>query len=303
MSQRLTQFILIAFTCLLFASPAIYAQQQQWRPVSGQRQMNISGLALVEWDERGASFIIVHDNKKPEQPHAALVRAEADKAPQYVALEWRQGKAIGEPPVDLEAITTVPEQSNNFMAFDTRGNVYQLRLDAARKEVEVLKVFRVPVVTAGSDFEGFALQRINNKLLAVWADRGLDAKPATLFWSVLDLRSYTFGETNSIAITVPTMEKNVRHISDVKVDLSGATFITSASDPGNDGPFDSAFFLAGAFHVCEGKIIFIPCASPLRLLHFEYHKVEGFDFIPGKKGGIAFGTDDENLGSALLVER
>lgn len=264
--------------------------------------MNISGMALVGVDGRGATFIIVHDNKEPGQRHAAIIWLEGDKAPQYVALEWRQDKRFGDSPVDLEAISTVPEQANDYMAFDTRGNVYHLRLNATRMAVDVLKVFKVPAVPAGSDFEGFALQKIDGKLLAVWAERGLDAKPATLFWSVLSLANYTFAGLNSTPIRVLTTAKNVRHISDVKVDSSGATFITSASDPGDDGPFDSAFSLIGSFRACGGGINFGPNASPLRLRHFDYHKVEAFEFVPGAKGGIVFGTDDENLGSAVLAD-
>ncbi len=145
------------------------------------------------------------------------------------------------------------------------------------------------------------LCRLDGKLLAVWTERGLDAKPAMLFWSVLSLAHYTFAELNSTSITVMTTARNVRHTFDVTVDLSGATFITSASDPGNDTPFDSAFFLTGTFRVCGSRIDLMPNAAPLRLRHFDYRKVEAFEFVPGKAGGIMFGTDDENLVSAVLA--
>lgn len=304
MNRRTPRFYYYyVFAYLLFSSLAVHAQQQSWRPVSGKRQMNISGMALVESNERASTFIVAHDNKKPEQPHVGLIRFEGDDAPQYFALEWRQDKTIGDLPVDLEAITSVPEQENAFMAFNSRGLVYHIRLDATGKRVDVLKVFVVPAIPVDRDFEGFALQKMGATLLAVWAERGLDAKPATLFWSVFNLASYTFTETNSTLITVPTKMRNVRHISDIKIDSSGAAFVTSASDPGNDGPFDSAFYLAGTFHTCAGKIIFASNASTLRLRHFPYHKVEAFDFINGATGGIVFGTDDENLGSAILVDR
>lgn len=304
MNIRTKRFLFSVFACLLFSSLTIHAQGQSWRPVSGKRQMNISGMALVEANDSAATFIIVHDNKKPEQQHVGLIRFEGDGAPRYIALEWRQDKQIGELPVDLEAITSVPEQANTFMAFNSQGNVYHIRLDARRTGVDVLKVFTVPAIPVGRDFEGFALQKLDDKLLAVWAERGLDAKPATLFWSAFNLANYTFAETNSASIVVPTTTQNVRHISDVKADSSGAVFITSASDPGNDGPFDSAFYFAGTFHVSgAGKIVFARAPAPLRLRHFPYHKVEGFDFVPGRMGGVVFGTDDENLGSAIFVDR
>jgi len=98
-------------------------------------------------------------------------------------------------------------------------------------------------------------------------------------------------------LKVPYSATNTRHISDVKVDPSGAVFITSASDPGNDGPFASAFYCAGTFNLSDTQ-------SPAltRLFTFDYHKVEAFEFVPGASGGIAFGTDDENLGAAIYLD-
>lgn len=83
---------------------------------------------------------------------------------------------------------------------------------------------------------------------------------------------------------------------------SGAIFITSASDPGNDGPFASAVYFAGTFNINNSqKITFAPSRAMTRLFTFDYHKVEGFEFVPGADGGIAFGTDDENLGAAIYL--
>jgi hypothetical protein len=84
----------------------------------------------------------------------------------------------------------------------------------------------VPQIPKESDFEGFALQKINNVLLAVWANRGLDAKPAQLFWSKFDLQTHTFTQVDSAFLKVPYPVGNTRHISDLKVDQTGAVFIT-----------------------------------------------------------------------------
>jgi hypothetical protein len=92
----------------------------------------------------------------------------------------------------------------------------------------------VPQIPKNSEFEGFALQNVNDVLLAVWADRGLDAQPAQLFWSKFDLKNYAFTQIDFAFLKVPYPSENARHISDVKVDASGAVFITSASDPGDD---------------------------------------------------------------------
>ncbi len=299
----MTKFISILglHVFLILVGQTINAQTNQWRPVSGARQDNISGMALVEHEGNKTVFIIVNDNKKKEQNHAALVTIEGRNAPKYAALKWNSSDDVG---IDFEAITSIPDLKNNFMAFTSAGRVFQIELDLNDNSVKVIKSFDVPNIPQNSDFEGFALQKVNNVLLAVWADRGLDAKPAQLFWSRFDLKNYSFTQIDSAFLKVPYPIGNTRHISDVKVAESGAVFISSASDPGNDGPFASAVYFAGTFNSCNpSKIGFVQSPSLTRLFHFDYHKVEAIEFVSGADGGMAFGTDDENLGSALYLDR
>lgn len=272
----------------------------QWRAVSTSREMNISGMALVQHNEQQTTFIVVHDNKKRVQPHAGLLTFAGRQPPSYTSLEW-VGNDV---PVDLEAITSVPEgPSGTFIAFTSAGSGYHIRLDQSRNRVEVIKAFNVPSIPAGSDFEGFALQTFGGSLLAVWADRGLSANPATLYWSRFDLQTYAFVQLASAKVRVPYPTANVRHISDVKVDSTGAVFISAASDPGNDGPFSSAVYYAGSFSFSPvAQVSFLQPATLTRLFQFTNHKIEALEFVPGPKGGVAFGTDDENLGAAIYLD-
>lgn len=255
-------------------------------------------MALVEHANQKTSFIIVNDNKKKEQNHAAIVSVEGRAAPKYTSLRWF-GDDI---PVDLEAVTSVPDAANNFMALTAAGRVFHIEINRKENSVKTIKSFDVPQIPKESDFEGFALQKINNVLLAVWANRGLDAKPAQLFWSKFDLQTHTFTQVDSAFLKVPYPVGNTRHISDLKVDQTGAVFITSASDPGNDGPFASAFYFAGMLNLCNPQhIAFTQSSALTRLFTFNYHKVEAIEFVPGADGGTAFGTDDENLGVAIYL--
>lgn len=289
----------LTFVLFLFVARLGNAQTNQWRPVSGARHDNISGMALIKQAGGKTYFLVVNDNKKPEQNHAAIVSVEGRAAPKYAALRWL-GSDIG---TDFEAVTSVPDLKDNFMALTAAGRVFHIQLDRANDSVKAVKSFDVPQIPKGSDFEGFALQKIDDVLLAVWADRGLDAKPAQLFWARFDLKNYAFARVDSIFLKVPYPAANTRHVSDIKVDESGAVFITSASDPGNDGPFSSAFYLAGTFNLCNPqKITFNQSPRLTPLFRFDYHKVEAFDFVPGAAGGIAFGTDDENLGAAIRLD-
>ena len=270
----------LAFIFSLFIADS-NAQQSQWRPVSGERHKNISGMALIEHNNNQTSFLVVHDNKKKEQIHAGIVSVTGSNAPQYTPLEWL-GNDV---PVDLEAVTSVPNAPNNFMAFMASGRVYHIHINRIAKTVEVLKSFEVPEIPADSDFEGFALQKIDGKLLAVWADRGLDAKPARIFWGNFNLPNYTFSDVASTTFKVSYPIGNTRHISDVKVDETGAVFVSSASDPGNDGPFSSAIYFAGIFKTGGNQpTTFIQPTTLTRLFHFDYHKVEAIELVSGADG-------------------
>lgn len=289
--------MLIVFLSL--CAQAANAQTSEWRPVSGARRDNISGMALIEHAGNKTAFLVVNDNKKQEQTHSAIVSVEGRAAPKYAALRWL-GTDI---PTDLEAVTSVPDLRDNFFAFTAAGRIFHIELNRKDNSVRVVKSFDVAQIPSDSDFEGFALQKIGGVLLAVWADRGLNAKPARLFWSRFDLKTYAFEQVVSTTLKVPYPTENTRHVSDVKIDPSGAVFITSASDPGNDGPFASAFYFAGTFSLDKSEhIAFAQSPALTRLLTFDYHKVEALEFVPGADGGAAFGTDDENLGAAIYFD-
>jgi len=158
------------------------------------------------------------------------------------------------------------------------------------------------MIPKDADFEGFSLQKVDDMLIVAWAERGLTAKPATLFWGKFDLAADAISNVRSAAFRVPYPVLDVRHISDVKVDAAGGVFVTSASDPGNDGPFSSAMYFAGVLRPAADKsFAFVQRPGFTKLYQFDYHKVEAFDFVPGADGGLVFGTDDENLGAAILL--
>jgi len=64
---------------------------------------------------------------------------------------------------------------------------------------------------ASSDFEGFALQKVCDVLPAIWADCGLDAKPAQIFRRRFDLQSDAFlGKATSAFLKVPYSTASAR---------------------------------------------------------------------------------------------
>lgn len=269
---------------------------QTWRPVRSGILYGISGMALIEQQNASQWFLIVHDNKKAGEPRIGRLGVRGEASPIYEPLEWLSEDL----PIDLEAITRIPQKEKEFLALASGGRLYHLQLSPDQRAVRVLKTFSLPEIPEGHNFEGLALQEINGVLVAVWVHRGNNQDPAVLYWSKLDLTAYQFSKPfQSVAVTVPYPKQNVRHISDLKIDSSGAIFITSAMDQGNEGLFSSAFYLIGVLQRDKNNISFLPSQSLTRLLHFDDHKIEAFEFLSGEQGGIIFGTDDENFGSFI----
>lgn len=270
---------------------------QAWRPVGGSRQSNISGIAVIGQVQQTTKFLVVHDNKKPEQMHATVISVTGSDAPTNTPLKWIDDVALG-----IEAVSAVPGVSGQFIAFTAAGRAYHIKINVQSATVDVIKSFDVPMIPRGANFEAFDIQNINGSLAAVWAERGGPAKPATIFWSKFDLVNYKFSDIDSATLSVPFPISDIRHISDMKVDTSGAIFVTAASDPGNDGPFSSAFYFAGALRTVDNnRIKFGPSAFTAPIFRFPYEKIEAFDFVPGLNGGLVFGTDNENLGASIFL--
>jgi hypothetical protein len=288
------------FTLLIsFVVTVIPVKAYKWHSVGNSRDLNISGMALVEDNAERTVFLIVHDNKKKKERRAGTIRINAGQTPVYVPVDWSGDK----PPVDLEALTAIPDRPHNFLALTSAGDVYHLEFDPAVNSIRVIRSFAIPSIPVGSNFEGVAFQKISGTSLIVWGDRGEDLKPGTLFWSRFDLETYTFGEIGSAFIKVPYPNSNVRHISDLKVDAEGRIFISSAADPGDDGPFASAVYTAGQLVLENSSRIGWQQAPALpQVFSIADRKIEAFEIVPGEKQKLAFGTDDENLGAAIYLD-
>ncbi len=107
--------------------------------------------------------------------------------------------------------------------------------------------------------------------------------------------------TGSANLKVPFPSANVRHISDIKVDSAGVVFISAASDPGDEGPFQSAVYIAGSLGYSGNKIVFKQNPQLVPLYRTNYHKIEALELVTGAEGGVIVGTDDENFGSSVYI--
>lgn len=255
-------------------------------------------MALLEHQENSLAFLVVHDNKKAGETRLATVTIDKQTQPQYFPWQWSNNEELA---IDLESITTVPGQKEpTFIALASSGRAYHFRANAAIKEVSLIKIFDLPPTSKNSNFEGFSLQEIDGNLLAVWGHRGEDQDPGIIYWGLLDLNKYEITQQGSHQLRVPWPVGPVRHISDLRVDQAGVLYLSAATDPGDDGPFTSAVYIAGVFSVQGKQISFRQNPNLVTLYHLDNHKVEAIELVPGAAGGVFLGTDDENKGSSIF---
>ena len=269
--------------------------QPEWQLVGQGITEGISGLAVIAADANEASFIAVHDNKQPGEKRLSILRRRGHDV-EARPLAW-----TGEPlPVDLEAICRQPETASTFLALTSRGAVYRFTL---RGDAEVSfdpTPVGVPNSAEERQFESFDVQRVGTQTFACWAERGDKAALGVIFCSTFDPQTATFGEAQLLEVHAPWPAEHTRHISDLRLLSDGTILAASAADPGNDGPFSGAVYVAGTLQPTGDRPQLVTAQPATRLFTTTTHKIEAIELVPGREGGLLIGSDDENLGAAVL---
>ncbi|QPP05459.1 hypothetical protein G4Z16_02550 [Streptomyces bathyalis] len=303
-----------ALAVTVTALPAHAGADDGWQSAGKGKTSGISGIAVAGGGnlEDGVDAVIVRDNKDADENRIASVTYEDGKKPDVDALDWKGGEL----PSDLEALDDVPGEKGGYLAVASSGAAYHLKV--ADGVAEVVDTFTLPAVESGDEVENFALgappssaapgrtkaSAREGKLVAVWGGRGEDDRPATLHAAPVSFDSAGeshFGDVESAQVTSPYPTEHVRHASDTKLTDSGALQVSSASDPGDDGPFDSAVYTAG--HVTltgSGGVKLSVTKDPEALKKFDKHKIEALACLPGSDKAV-LGTDDENGGGSLTT--
>jgi hypothetical protein len=266
-----------------------------WQVTGRGITRGIGGLSLFRRESKRASFLAVFDSKLPGEPRLAVVDLEEGKSPAVRDLNWPSIDW----PVDLEALARMPGDASLFFAVTSGGQLWRLRVQAD-EIVELLGVSDMPLADA-PQLEGFDIQRMEGKLVAVWAGRSDGTTAAALCVGVYDEATGKSSLTHRVEFRAPWPDQpTVRHISDLRVDPFGVIFVTSNMDPGNDGPFDSALYVAGTVVFANGSPMLHVNDAPVRLRTYRGRKVEALEFVPGLGTGMVLGSDDENYGGAVL---
>lgn len=295
MGRRTT--LMSAATALLMILGTVPAgAESEWHKVGSDAHSGVSGLAHEgpATDRVGVNALIVHDNKRSGQQRLSRI-THGEGSSEVAPVTWD-----GAEPVDLEAIEAVPDMPGEYLALAGRGIVYRVKVTGST--ATVVDYAPLPAIGEGDDFESFAVVAQQGRLAVLWADRGAGAdRPATLYAAPLTFASWgqpLFGAVTRKAYRAayPTGDGGTRHISDISVTGSGRIIVSSASDAGDDGPFDSAVSDAGRVSVsAAGRVRVTLAASPAVLGTYPRYKVEAVECLPGSADAV-LGTDDENFG-------
>jgi hypothetical protein len=245
-----------------------------WTQVGTGITQGISGLAPAS-----SGWVIARDNTVAGQNRIALLAPDLH----VTELSWP-----GSAPQDLESLALVPGTASRYVACTSarRCSVF----DIAGSVIAVRRTFTLPV--GGSENEAFALTRTaNGSTVALWADRGSGTTAGALHAAVLHLSTWKFGAVTTAKVKVPWPTGPVRHVSDAAV-VGGHIVVTSASDHGDNGPFDSAVYDVGTLGLSSSHVT-LALHTPTELGRFPGHKIEG---LACGSGPDLLGSDDENLG-------
>ncbi|WP_031465925.1 hypothetical protein [Sciscionella sediminilitoris] len=280
----------LALTAAAVLTSVPASADSAWYRVGDSITEGVSGAVITGASGGTVDALVVRDNKEPGQNRLAAVHLVDGEGAKLTPLRWS-----GAEPVDLESIDAVPGKPGEYIALASAGTGYAFTL--AGGTATVRKTFELPEAKGKANYESFALAERDGGTVAVWADRGkAEKRPGRLFAAPFDTAKFTFGKVDEADIRVPYPEEHVRHISDVKILPGGGLLISSASDNGDDGPFDSAVYRVGTVSAKAR----LSTGKPESRGRFTGHKIEGIACLPGSAQGL-LGTDDENLGGYVRL--
>ncbi|MFI6096328.1 hypothetical protein ACIA8G_12275 [Lentzea sp. NPDC051213] len=293
MSRFLLRGCALALTAALLVPTTATAAATQWQRVGSGITEGVSGLAVLSARGDRLEALSVVDNKKAGQDRARRMVFRAGEVTAVRTLTW-----AGETPVDLEAVTRVPGRSDEFVAVASDSRAFHLRVKG--DVVSVLAAFDLPGDNTAYNMESFALHAAGSRLVAVWADRGAGTRASTLFSAYFSVRDHGFGKVTSVQYRTAGNDESVRHASDIAITGQGSLLISSAVDPGDDGPFTSSLREAGRLVPRQDTVSVELSKTPRLLGTFDGHKIEAVTLTGGRD--VLLGTDDENDGGWVALD-
>ena len=267
----------------IFSFLSLVIAQDKWYQIHGSREFSISGVAKFE-----KGFLVVHDNKKKKQPRISYL----DKSFKLRKLVWPEPKL----PYDLEALHKMPHYSNKFIAMESTGKAYLFFVDPFDFRIELLQTFTLPGISNKMNLEGLAVFNSAQGQVFIYGDRGSSKRSSTLITALYEPANHKIYEVNKFVIELPFPENDKRNIADLAIDNNGGVWTSATSDPGNDGPFQTAIYHIGQMsNVGTFNFNHPSLLKPLMII--DNQKVEAMIF---NKERLILMTDNENFGATFL---
>lgn len=298
---KLKRIVLLLVACGVIALAAQRGNAQSWVKVGeginscGNDGMlcGISGMALMSKAGETVKFLVVHDSKGKNDLRLGILTPSAK--PNLKLLNGFENINT-----DLEAITSLPDKSNEFLAMSSDGRLFHVTLNAESADVkQKYKFFEdKDNLVRQEELEGLSVQKFGDTIVIIWGDRGEGMPTGKLYWGTLDYATWKVTKVGEMTISgpFPDVNSSERHtISDLKLDKNGLVWSTAAHDPSVKGPFFSSVYLLGHITV-NNKVVSYELFKDRPPLWTFKRKIEAIEFVPDASGGIAFGAEDENLG-------
>lgn len=289
--MKFASFAILPALAIPLILPSAALAGDGWESIGTGMTSGASGVAILASGDHRIDALVLRDNKKPGENRAVRIRLDRGKVSKVDPIDWP-----GELPIDLEAAEAIPGKKAEFIGLTSNGKGFHIELNDRR--LKVLGTFQVPKGDPEDNYESFALKKVNDRLFAVWADRGQAARPATLYSAEFSVSKLSFKKPKSVPFRVPYPVADVRHASDIEITADDRVLVSAASDPGDDGPFDSAVYDAGVLR-SDGAIALSPV--PVKIGDFPGHKIEAMTCVSRSCGSLLYGTDDEAAGGRLRI--
>jgi hypothetical protein len=257
---------------------------------------DLSGLAWIA----GNTFLAVSDaknanaNTRSRVSLVSLPGSARGVSWRFLALNWQAVEGLSK---DLESIARIPDTDLFLLSESGSFKLKKARIFLAqyqKNKLQLLGFTHFP--TKVKNIEGTAIARVGDELIFLYAERAQGEAQTKIHLAKLSLSPLKLETLNEVIFNSPVAaRKNFRLISAMEVDRNNQLYIASASDLGNDGPFQSIVWQMGAIALKNGRSRLI-LSEPKRLATIDGFKVEG---IAIRDREMFIATDDEHYGGVI----
>ena len=265
----------------------------EWLKTGNGIGKTISGLVLLRKTVSEWVFLAAHDASSV--PRVSKITVSASGAVSSSAVSWAS------PPTDIESLFVY---EGIMFAATGGGTLLKIALSVDETSISVVDSVGFGGVIDNEDCEGAFIHLIDGREILIVASRGSDASPSKIAW--MELTTSPLYLVSLIGVTTFTAPfpaaSNVRHVSDLRTDHAGNLFVSSASDPGDNGPFSSAVYHVGSLFMAGSDPSLGMIATPREIYRSTAHKIEAICLTPNDSLGMILGADDENFGGFIFAQ-